>query len=191
MRLFLAIEPDAAVVAALERVQAALRSAMGIDAPAVRWVPPSNAHVTLHFLGEWPAAGVTGLQQTLGARVAEPPFVATLGRAGCFPPHGRPSTVWVGVGEGAAAMQRLHGHLGHRLDAAQALVDTRTLSPHFTLGRVRDRAHRPPPQMRALIETLEVPSASWPVDHVTLFSSDLSGPAPRYAPIHRLHLVGA
>lgn len=190
MRLFLAIEPDATVTAALEGIQQALRVALAGDASAIRWTRPSHTHITLHFVGEVDAERLPPLTQALGVRVEQPGFVAGLGRAGCFPARGRPSTVWVGLARGVEEMQRVHLVLGERLRSAHVATEARPFVPHFTMGRVRDRRGGSLLSLRRALDAVVVPPASWSVTQVTLFSSDLSGAAPRYEPLHRIALQG-
>jgi 2'-5' RNA ligase len=190
MRLFLAIEPDAAVTAAVASVQHTLQQVLADAASAIRWTPPGNAHVTLHFLGEVPPHALDALRAVLGETLPGRAFTATLGAAGAFPPSGRASTLWIRVGRGASEMQRVQADLAERLRLGHMAVDPRPFSPHITIGRVRQHHRQKLPALRARLDEVQVPDATWTVTRVTLFSSDLSGPVPRYVSLQHIRLAG-
>ena len=97
MRIFVALEPSPAFRDALSAVQDRLRSA-GVTG---RYLTPDNLHLTLAFIGEWPAA-VTGLLPAV-----REPFPITLSHLGVFPearvlwagtaPSGPPPAPWAGI----------------------------------------------------------------------------------------------
>jgi 2'-5' RNA ligase len=188
MRLFLAIDPDARARDALGGLRTAAERAMGEAALAWRWTGQANVHLTLHFLGEVDEARVPPLVAALGGSLREPPFDATLGRLGVFPPSGPPRTLWVSVAGAAEALGRVHRELAARLEGAGGELDARPFTPHLTLARVRERDRRLVRNLGAVLSAIAVPSVSWRVDEVVLFLSDLSGAAPRYTALHRLPL---
>ena len=104
MRLFLAIELPQEVKDRIDELQSELRPRLS----SARWVPPSNVHVTLRFLGETSAA----VAHRLGERferelMSQAPFVLKFRGAGAFPSSARPRVLWVGIDEAPQALFRL------------------------------------------------------------------------------------
>lgn len=160
LRLFIAIELDPALRAALKRAQTQLQDACarGAARATVRWVALPNLHLTLKFLGNAQSSRVPALQQAL-ARVAtkNAPFTLRARGLGCFPNIQRPNNVWVGLdGE----LQRAALLVQQIDDACAALgfaCNQRGFAPHLTLGRVQRAAS---PAQRAALGELVANSAS-------------------------------
>lgn len=178
MRLFLGIAPDAATREAIAQGLSRVEAALGASASAFKWTRRENLHVTLHFLGEVPAARLEELRAVIGEPLQSPPFAAAIGRCGAFPARGPVRVIWVGVEEGADTMWRLHAEFAERLRRLRIGVEDRPFSPHFTLARARDRQHAR--GIREALDRVDISRSSWHVEAVTLFQSDLSGASPRY-----------
>jgi 2'-5' RNA ligase len=179
MRLFLAAEPDAAVRELLAERIAALKREAGESARAFRWTTMANLHVTLHFLGEVDATRLPALETALTPPLRTASFLASIGEVGTFPERGAPRVIWIGVGDGAPEMREVHAELGERLRALGFEVDPRPFTPHFTVGRARERGTRG--ARLAFRQGASAGStASWRVEQVTLFQSDMSSAPPTY-----------
>jgi 2'-5' RNA ligase len=120
-RLFVAVQPSAEVVAALD----------ALPRPAedgVRWVRPDQWHVTLRFLGdadEDEAVATLGTLQAAPATATYGPAVSRLGRAVvCVPVQGLDAL--------AGAVAELTAHLGEP-------PDPRPFAGHVTLARLHHR----------------------------------------------------
>jgi 2'-5' RNA ligase len=141
LRLFIALELDDAMRAALKRAQVQLQDEKNngrVAKKCVRWVAPQNLHLTLKFLGNSNPSHLPTLQRAL-TRIAENtlPFQLCARGLGCFPNAHRPNNVWVGL-EGDVARAAL---LVRQIDDACAALgfarDERGFTPHLTLGRVK------------------------------------------------------
>jgi 2'-5' RNA ligase len=187
-RLFLALEPDPATRQAIAEVSAAARRAAGELASVLRWVPPENLHVTLHFVGdvETPARDrlLAALDTPLAVAVAD----VRLDELGAFPPAAPPRVLWVSLTP-AEPVEAIHDALASRVSAAGLPVDPRPFAPHVTIARVRDRERRRTRDLLTRVRSVAIPAAHWHVDRATLFESDLSGPVPRYAALRRVMLA--
>ena len=105
--------------------------------PSIRWVRPTNLHITLLFLGD--IDGETErLTREVCARAAEhhPVISAEFSGIGQFPPKGKPRVVFSPVTEGRAACSRIYGELFPLFRDRFSLRDT-PYSPHITVGRAR------------------------------------------------------
>lgn len=160
LRLFIAIGLDAALRAALQRAQTQLQDVCAHSAAraTVRWVAPSNIHLTLKFLGNAESSRVPALQQAL-ARVAaqNAPFTLRARGLGCFPNTRRPNTVWVGLDGELQRAALLVQQINDECAALGFARDQRGFTPHLTLGRVQRAAN---PAQRAALGELVANSAA-------------------------------
>lgn len=191
MRLFLAIDPDETVRQVIAGVIDRARHALGDLGSTLKWSQPGNVHVTLHFLGEVDAARLPALDAALAPACERRTFAASTGRIGAFADHGAPRVIWLAIDSGAGEMTRLHEELALRLHQVGLSTEDRPFVPHFTLARVRDRDRRRGRRIAAALEAVTAGRASWAVERVTLFKSDVSGGAPKYEPLLQIPLSGA
>ncbi|MEW6287484.1 MAG: RNA 2',3'-cyclic phosphodiesterase [Chloroflexota bacterium] len=141
----------------------------------VRWVPVSNIHLTLKFLGEVSPASVEILTQILRAEADScPSFDITIGGLGSFPNSKRARVLWVGI-QAPAELEALQ----RGIEAACARLgyesDPRPFSPHLTIGRVKERiAHADQQKIRQALEEITIDSLGTArVDSIHLYKSDL------------------
>jgi RNA 2',3'-cyclic 3'-phosphodiesterase len=107
------------------------------DLPSLRWLPPSQQHLTLSFLGDVPLDQVDRLEETL-RHVHVAPFFLPLQGVGFFGSRGRVSVVWVGVGKGHPHLFALHHHVQDAVLRAGLEADLKPFHPHVTVGRSRN-----------------------------------------------------
>lgn len=181
MRLFLAIEFDAATRSAVFAAAAPLRAA----APALAWVPETRLHLTLKFLGEQPesaAARVAAAMDRVAAGHAALP--SSLGPFGAFPNFRRARIVWIGM-DADPPLELLHHDVELACDALGFPVDGRPFRPHVTLARVT----RPPgtEALRALARAARGAAAdrfAVRVARIDLMRSTLRSDGPVHARVH-------
>lgn len=191
MRLFLAVSPDAAARGRIDALHVQVERTVGDAAPALRWVAPAVAHLTVHFLGEIETTRVSALVAALESTVPVELFDLTLGSPEVSPRKGPPRVIWMPVVSGVEQLTQVHRTLGERLARAGVPIEPRPFAPHLTIARVRDREERRSRLLGARLRDLRAPSIGWRVDHVTLFRSDLSGPTPKYDALHTVVLGGS
>jgi len=136
VRLFLAINFDAATRAAVHAAAAPLRAA----APELAWVDESRLHLTLKFLGEQADDLVPRLAAVLD-EVASGHMVlrSSLGEFGAFPNFRRARVVWIGM-EADPRLELLHHDVELACDRLGVPVEARPFRPHVTLARVPQTA---------------------------------------------------
>jgi RNA 2',3'-cyclic 3'-phosphodiesterase len=191
MRSFLAVSLDDPARSALAELLAGLERVAAGESSALRWSRAANIHLTLHFLGDVDPPREAALRVQLEAPLATPPFDITLGQLGTFPPARPPRVFWAAVDEGRDEMIAIHAELGRRLNAAGIALEGRPFTPHLTLARARDSEQRRARKVAQRLTHVQVPRVRWRVDHVTLYHSDLSGPAPRYDAVQHVSLRGS
>ncbi len=193
VRTFIAVRPPDPLCDHISNVVRGSRRPAGagrMDVDGVRWVPPGNLHYTVKFLGDLSAARRPELEAALdavGARHAA--FDAELTGAGCFPAVKRPRILWVGMGEGAAALAALARDVDAAVEPLGWAPEDRPFKAHLTVGRVK----RPTPRSDAAawIRALEGhPFGRFPVATLVLFQSLLRPQGPLYTPLKRITLVG-
>jgi len=162
LRLFLAIEAPAALVAALGD----LREPLG----GCAWTPPERLHLTLRFIGEIPPALLPPLRERLRT-IRGPRFVLRVAGVGVFPPLGTPRVLWCGVGSGQPRLLALHRQLDDVLHGLGLPGDPRVFVPHITLARL---GAAPPERVAAwLHRRREFAAEPFPVEGFALFASEL------------------
>ncbi len=135
MRLFVASSFEPAFAANLKAAADYARA--NVDKNAVKWVAPENFHITYAFLGDLDASGAAAAARGMEAGLSGvKAFRVSSGGIGVFPSSGRPSVLWVGIGEGAAGLREIADKLAAGLAAAGLVVENR-FEPHVTIGRVK------------------------------------------------------
>jgi 2'-5' RNA ligase len=139
-RTFLAVYPDAAARAALDSLLADL-APLGRD---IRWTRVEQLHFTLRFFGDLDAVALARAGEVAAAVAAgEAPLSVTLDGLGAFPDWRRPRVVWVGVGDGGAALEALAARLEEAFAGAGLGRADKPFRAHLTIGRVREGARLP------------------------------------------------
>jgi len=127
-RLFIGLELPQSCKATLQALDPRLKG--------LRWLPAEQLHLTLSFLGEVPTARIEVLSQGL-SEVRVPPFFLPLRDIGVFNVWGRPSVVWVGVGQGHPHLFALHRRVQDAVLRTGLEPDLKPFHPHVTVGRAK------------------------------------------------------
>jgi 2'-5' RNA ligase len=187
MRLFLAINLTADVVAAIDGEVAPLRPV----APDLRWIAAERWHLTVRFIGEELIDRVAAIRQMLDeatSRHGDAPLA--LGGIGAFPNFRRARVVWLGVAPDPR-LEMLHHDIETGCVALGMEAEGRTFRPHVTLARVPDGTTEP--VLRALsraarrVRYSEVVAAT----AVDLMASEPGPDGPRYRVLHSSPLGAA
>ncbi len=172
MRIFVAVDPDAAVRSAAARAaRAVARRLDGGGREPIRWVAPERLHVTLRFLGEVTEADVGAVRAVLRAPFETSAFTVRVSGPGCFPPSGAPRVVWLGVGEGGDGMAAARSELDRRLASVGFAPETRPFRAHITLGRMKRWPARSRRDVDRALLAVGPEGAGWLVDRLTLYES--------------------
>ena len=152
MRLFVGLKPSDEFRSALSVLQSRLHAA-GV---AARYLEPSNLHMTLAFIGEWPE-NIAGILPEITS-----PFTLTLSCVGLFP---EAKVIWAGV-ERSGALDLLAEQVRKNLSEAGVPFDPKPFVPHITLGR------KPVVPAGFSLADIAVPQAVMTVNDVFLYRSD-------------------
>lgn len=194
IRAFIAIELPEDIHQKLGELEKTIQTRAGESVrKAVRWVPASNMHLTLKFLGEVSGGNLEALASILGNESERhTSFDLTVGSLGAFPNLHRPRVIWVGVKAPAElfalqkAIEAETRHLGYP-------NEDRPFSPHLTLGRIAQNA-RPDEvaQVARVIQDLQVGElGTVRVERLHLFRSDLRPSGSIYTSLYNFQLKQA
>ena len=175
-RIFLAIDLPEAARHALRRVRPTASA-------GVRPVQETQLHLTLHFLGDVPAAQVPRLTSDM-AGIAFSPFAISITGVGRFPPKGRASVLWAGV-SACPALRELHASLGQALTAAGYAIERRPYTPHVTLARLTPQAPRDLPE-RFLSDHAKLRLPDITVSSFVVYESQRHNGGSRHSPLARV-----
>jgi 2'-5' RNA ligase len=186
-RLFVCIELVDRDRAILGDLQSRLRR----TAARVSWVPPTNIHLTISFLGDVSSARVDELKRALdlASSGAEAIHLRIEG-TGAFPSLARPRVFWAGVRGDVDALATLQRRVARELTTLGFRGDAKPFSPHLTLGRVKDDRDPALREVLALLSSEALVCESFPVTDIILMKSDLDPRGARYTPLHRTPLLG-
>jgi 2'-5' RNA ligase len=168
----------------------------------LRWIPESQLHFTLKFLGEIEEERVAAAKAaTSAAAVAAAASIAAeameremrpggefrlaLEGLGAFPPRGPARVLWAGCGEGAEALTAVGAAVEKAFVAEGFPREDRPFSPHLTLARVKDPdAGRR--LSRALASLPAEPFGTVSITSLVLFQSERTPRGAEYTELLRL-----
>jgi 2'-5' RNA ligase len=186
VRLFVAVNLEADLVAAAARTQHALQRS-GAD---VKWVNPDGFHFTLKFLGSVDEARVGEIVEALdGAVSSTEPFEVCLEGVGAFPHPSAPRVVWLGMSEGGTPLAGLAGAVAAAMERLGFAREDRPFSGHLTLGRVRSPRGREALQQALAAEAADM-IGRMTVRRVSLMQSRLSPQGATYTELAGAPLAG-
>jgi 2'-5' RNA ligase len=181
-RLFVAVSIPEHAADAVEDAMEPWREAF----PRARWVPRSNWHVTLRFLGWTYPRLVPWVRGRLAEVAARTSPIATCVRGvGAFPSGRRARVLWAGLEDRAGAITGLAVAVSDAL-ASEFPPERRPFSAHLTVAR-----SDPPLALPAEFSDTSLESEPFEVDTLTLMRSHLRRPAPIYEPVGEFMLSGS
>ncbi|MBA3672811.1 MAG: RNA 2',3'-cyclic phosphodiesterase [Gemmatimonadaceae bacterium] len=186
MRLFLALDLDDDVRAAVDHAREPLRALE----PSLAWVPSERLHLTLRFFGDVEPPVADALVVAVGDVARQHrPFGMVIEGLGAFPNFRRARVVWCGV-EHDPRLELLHHDVELAGERCGMEVEGRPFRPHVTVGRVRapieearGRALRRAARGVKLHQTQAVA-------RITLYESTLAPDGARYRRVHAASLGG-
>ena len=195
-RTFIAIELTGEVRARVAQHIASLRH----ELPDVRasWSREDNLHLTLKFLGNVSVADIARVSDAVAsATKSVSSFELTFSGCGTFPPHGRPSVLWLGAGSailpassaqlpGPSELDRLYSSIENGLADIGFPRESRPFRPHLTIARLRQSQGAR--QLAELHKSLGFRPIKFDVSEVVVFKSELLKDGAKHTAISR-HLL--
>ena len=188
VRSFIAINLPEKVKIGLARLQDQLKSG---EISSVKWVEPSDIHLTLKFLGSVTVDKIDEITRALEkATQGIPPFQLKVKELGAFPDLRRVQVVWVGLNGEIDKISQLKQHIESNLLPLGFTPESRPFTPHLTLARLRDRAASDERQRLGQLiagTTFEV-VYTIKVDYIHLMKSQLTREGAIYSKISSIGL---
>jgi 2'-5' RNA ligase len=188
MRLFIAIDINDDVRAAVAKLQQELKGRMK-NQNGLKWVNPELMHLTLKFLSEADENRIDEIGDAVEIACADKKtFEFSFSVVGTF---GRPVKVlWLGSEKLSAELAGLAADIEQALEAIGFERESRPFSAHLTLARVRDNGVDK--NLRQLLKNytqVKIPQVS--VDSVCLYKSQLTQDGPVYTLLRKIELTSA
>jgi len=187
MRLFIAIKPDSTVFNAIKAFQTELKSAFTYK--EIRWVDPSQFHLTLQFLGEISPSLLPKLVSNLNV-VAEnsKTFYLHYEGTGYFGSAVKPRVLWLGS-KSSSDLKELYNQV-LTSTAFLPIESPGRLTPHITLARFSNNISKDDALKTSnYINNLEKPDFGiTKTDAIELIESKLTPKGPIYKTINKFNL---
>jgi 2'-5' RNA ligase len=181
IRAFIAVEIAAPTIASISAAIEQLKPRI----EGVRWIAPSNFHLTVKFLGDIDESKVNPVGEALTSALRPfPPCTINAKGLGVFPSIKRPRVLWVGL-VGSELIT-----LATQVDLALVRLgfsrEERGFTPHLTIGRWRQGAKTDSTLGTALDRWQDFDFGPSAIDEVILFQSMLK---PKGAIYSRIKVV--
>jgi 2'-5' RNA ligase len=185
MRLFIAINPPADVVANLAAVQHTLAHTKA----DISWTDPAAFHITLKFLADAPETLLPEIASRLTKAAAQvPAFPLEVEGVDKFPTKGPARVIISRILSPDNRLTKLHRLIDSGLGGIGLPMDMRALTPHLTLGRVRTNHG-----LNRLLRLLDKHDldffGAFPAATVTLYQSTLTPAGAIHTPLHAATLA--
>lgn len=178
---FVALPLPESVRLRLDKTASAIRGELDFG----KWTHPADYHITLVFLGAFPAERLTHLSEELAAVARNTvPFSLASNGLGCFGPADSPRVLWANVTGGPEPLARLQNDVETRLTQLGHTADSRPYSPHITLARKCKGSKPPQAVIAAAAQPLQQQPIVWQADELVLYASHPQA-APMYRPLAR------
>lgn len=151
-------------------------------APAFRWVPAGNLHLTIRFLGHVELGVAEAIAHSVEDARPEA-FELELGGIGTFGRGRRARVVWLGLVAGSDPAQRLAATVEERCRLAGLEPETRPFNAHLTLARAKDREGAPLPDVGSAPEL-----PAWRAGELILYRSETGRGGSAYSVLRTIAL---
>lgn len=152
-----------------------------IHGAKINWVSTKNLHITLRFLGDFPADNINALIDVIAMHTEKlRRFIVKLGNLDAFP-HRHPHYFAIVI-ELNAELAMLSKAVNSAVNKFSLKPDKRPFFPHLTLGRIK-RAHN----LKFDYKAVRLPE-SININSFSLYQSSLEPSGAIYTPIKRFLL---
>lgn len=184
MRVFVSVDLPPSLVDAVESVQAMFAKERGL-----RFTDPTQAHITMKFLGEVPESLIPEITTWLSEAIDEltiDPFSATIAGLGAFPSTDYIRVIWLGITNGHDDLMHIQEVIERKAITAGFDAEQHDFTPHITIARMEHAADKA--NIQAILEDEDPHVGTMTVDAVALTKSTLGENGPVYSTIKRFEL---
>ncbi len=181
MRLFTAVPLNFNVQDSIAKILKDIPLAPGL----VKWVVPSQAHLTLRFLDEQEDNRLPEIVQCLKeVATGLAPFEVHMGGSGAFPSLKKPRVLFIPVTQGAEALAALNARITESLGKVDIPPAEKEFHAHVTLGRVK--TFKDSEEIARQIQAVCPENLGKIIaDHFALFRSELTTKGPVYTVLEK------
>ncbi len=202
IRAFLAVELGEDLRKQIAQVQQDLKQRLsreGSKDVRISWVQPTSIHLTIKFFGDTDEQLVAAMHEAIEQVLKDHRAIhIPLERLGAFPRPQQPRVLWVGASEqweqsdDAKRLVALHRAVEDSCQASKFAPDSRPLSPHLTLARIKE-GERYVGQALAKSGVMDRPisSGSLALESVALMKSELRPTGSVYTELWEVRLSGS
>lgn len=179
MRLFVSVDLSDTLCDGIAESQKAFE---GI--PGLRPVDPTQAHLTIRFLGEVDPETVPELADAIDSAVRSielDSFPMQLRSFGAFPSTEYIRVIWVGVGHGRSELTRLFHAIEGAVDPFDVASESHDFTPHVTIARVDHGGGKE--SIQHVLRTEDPDVGEMDVESVYLTESRLEPDGPEYSTV--------
>jgi len=177
-RLFAAIKihPSASYISLFNEISSSLQH------ERIKWVEPSNTHLTLKFFGETDETKIPAIRQSIETAVAQSkPFTLKIANTGIFGSRYDPKVIWFGI-EQNSELENLVLNIFTELAKCGWEQDRQNFVPHLTVGRIKELKDKPLFQkIVGKYNTIEIQEEN--VTKIILYESILRREGPLYVEV--------
>lgn len=184
MRLFVSVDLPDALAEPIADVQEPLA-----ETPGIRTTDPTQAHVTLKFLGEVSPDRLDELETALEAAITDAgvsPFEARVAGLGAFPSTDYIRVIWLGFDEGEERLATLQAPIETRLVECGFDPADHDFTPHVTIARMDDA--RGKDRVQEFLTDRDPSIGTIQVESVSLTESTLTDSGPEYTTVRSVPL---
>jgi RNA 2',3'-cyclic 3'-phosphodiesterase len=187
-RIFTAIEiSDAARAACVRHIESVRR---GHPKVRVGWERPEKLHITVRFLGDTSETDLEKVRvQMTGIAAMSGPFKLRLSSPGIFPSRRRPRIFWIGIDDPANAVGPIYQGIENVCRDLGYKHEFRDLTPHITIGRVRQTGV--PPALADAHLSAQIEPVEFEVSSIVIYGSQLRPTGSVYSKLFSLRLGAA
>jgi 2'-5' RNA ligase len=185
MRLFVSVDLDG-LAESVAAVQERFEGTSGLNL-----TDPTQAHLTLKFIGDRPEEDVPALVAALERAVETAdlaPFEARFAGLGVFPNPQYIRVVWLGVREGSEELTTLYEHVERELVDLGLDPEEHEFTPHVTLARMEHAGGKD--TVQAALSEPAPDAGTLTVEEVRLTESSLTDEGPVYSTVEAVSLDG-
>lgn len=184
-RTFIAIKvtPDSYFLKGLKRSREALSS------EEIRWVDPTNFHITLRFIGDTNSENMEKISKFLSGLAGNfSPFNLTLKGVDVFRSLNHPRVIFAGI-QDIEILSLIKKELDSNFDETDNGDTSKSFSPHLTLGRMKRIKNRD--SLRKIVEEFQdFEFLQVETEEIIFFESVQNKGGVVYIPISRHSLTG-
>lgn len=176
LRLFIAVPLAPGIGKKLSIAQHSLARAK----TRVTWVDPESMHITIKFIGDYPASEIGKVRDMMAASlVGCTPSRLHFAGLSFFPNEKSPRVIKVDSTDESGILTHAHNYLDKALCPLGVPSENRRFTPHITLGRLKNTADIGT-LVRIAQEYQDFKFGSMDVSSLTLFASKLDRNGPKY-----------